>query len=448
MYKRLSIVISLFVAGLLSLNAQLVTSRSGNSARMTSYHAWNSAVTDYQLLADAIGQSATDVTVAGETGRFHESFRGEEARKKVPVEAIFRTKPFLQNPTDNGITISWFTNVPVESWVEYGTNEQMNQKKAAYIDGQMVCNNEHHMIRLTNLQPGKTYSYRICSREITLYEGYKKEFGETAYSDVYTFTIPAPGETDFTALIFNDLHKNTVTMGKFGELLKKTGIAYDFVVFNGDCIANPTDENDAVGFLSCMNENAGAEKVPVFYIRGNHEIRDAYSIRLHEIFDYVGGKAYGAFNWGDNRIVILDCGEDKPDTTQVYYGMNDFEGFRKDQAVFLKDELKGEAFKQASGRILIHHIPIYHERIKYNPCLELWGDILAKAPFDISINAHVHRYAFYPKGVNGNNFPFVTGGGSRLDDGRMLVLQRKGKEMTLRVLDTEGNERDFQVIKK
>jgi hypothetical protein len=447
MYKRLSILIFLFFAGFF-LNAQLVAFRDGNSVKITSYNDRNSAETDYQLVADAIGQSVPDDAAVGETKLVDERLKVEKALEKVPVEAIFRTKPFLQNPTNNGITISWFTNVPVQSWVEYGVNGKLDQKQASYIDGQMVCNNEHHKIRLIRLEPGKTYSYRVCSREITLYEGYKKEFGETAYSDIYTFTISAPGETDFTALIFNDLHKNVITMGKFGELLKMTGIAYDFVVFNGDCIANPTDEQDAVAFLSCMNENAGAEKVPAFYIRGNHEIRDAYSIRLHELFDYVGGKAYGAFNWGDNRIVILDCGEDKPDTTRVYYGMNDFEGFRKDQVIFLKDELKSEAFKQASGRILIHHIPIYHERIKYNPCLELWGDILAKAPFDISINAHVHRYAFYPKGVNGNNFPFVTGGGSRLDDGRMLILQRKGKEMTLRVLDTEGNERDFQIIKK
>ena len=29
-----------------------------------------------------------------------------------------------------------------------------------------------------------------------------------------------------------------------------------------------------------MNEKVGAESVPVFYIRGNHEIRNAYSMDL------------------------------------------------------------------------------------------------------------------------------------------------------------------------
>ncbi|MDR1525190.1 MAG: metallophosphoesterase, partial [Tannerella sp.] len=334
-----------------------------------------------------------------------------DVRLKAPVENIFRTKPYLQNPVDNGITVSWFTNVPVESWVEYGTDGKTDQKQALFVDGQMICNNKFHKIRLTGLQPGKTYSYRVCSREISLYEAYKKEFGETACSDVYRFTLPKPGDSDFTAIIFNDLHRNSRLMDLFGKQLKSKGIEYDFVVFNGDCITDPKNEQEAVEFLSTMNENAGAEKVPVFYIRGNHEIRNAYSIQLRSLFDYVGDKVYGAFNWGDTRFVILDCGEDKPDTTQVYYGLNDFDGLRKEQAEFLKTELNSPAFKKAAGKILIHHIPLYHPEIRYNPCRELWGDILAKAPFDICLNAHVHSFVYYPKGELGNNFPVVTGGG-------------------------------------
>jgi endonuclease/exonuclease/phosphatase family metal-dependent hydrolase len=368
-----------------------------------------------------------------------------DVRLKASVENIFRTKPYLQNPVDNGITISWFTNVPVESWVEYGTDGKTDQKQALFVDGQMICNNKFHKIRLTGLQSGKTYSYRVCSKEISLYEAYKKEFGETSYSDVYHFTLPEADDSDFTAIIFNDLHRNSQLMDSFGRLLKLKEIEYDFVVFNGDCITDPKNEQEAVEFLSKMNGNAGAESVPVFYIRGNHEIRNAYSIQLRNLFDYVGNKVYGAFNWGNTRIVILDCGEDKPDTTQVYYGLNDFDGLRKEQAEFLKTELNSMAFKKAAGKILIHHIPLYHPRIQYNPCLELWGDILANAPFDICLNAHVHRFVYYPKGELGNNFPVVTGGGNRLDDATMMILQKKGEKMTLRVLNSSGEEQFFSV---
>ena len=54
---------------------------------------------------------------------------------------------------------------------------------------------------------------------------------------------------------------------------------------------------------------------------------------------------------------MLDCGEDKPDTHWVYYGLNDFSDLRKAQAGFLKEELASRAFKKASKRVLIHHVP-------------------------------------------------------------------------------------------
>ena len=64
--------------------------------------------------------------------------------------------------------------------------------------------------------------------------------------------------------------------------------------------------------------------------------RNAYSIGLRDHFDYVGDKTYASFNWGDTRIVMLDCGEDKPDYDWVYYGLNDFTQLRNEQVDFLK----------------------------------------------------------------------------------------------------------------
>lgn len=365
-----------------------------------------------------------------------------DVRMSAPADKIFRTKPYLQKPIDNGITISWLTNVPVHSWVEYGKDGKLDQKKQLYVDGQMLCNNKLHHFRLTDLEPGATYSYRVCSREITLYQAYKKEFGHTAYSDVYTFTLPRSNESDFTALVFNDVHKNLQLMEMFAKLIKETDLKYDFVFYNGDCIDDPKDEDQAVGFMKVLNEIAIAEEAPVFYMRGNHEIRNAYSIGLRSLFDYINGTTYGAFNWGDTRFVMLDCGEDKADSTWVYYGLNDFNQLRDDQAAFLKEEVQSKAFKEAKKKVLIHHIPIYGGREGgYNPCREKWGEILDKASFDICINGHTHRFAYHPKGSAGNNFPIVVGGGNQPNGAYMLVIQKKGDQMTFRALDVEGNEK-------
>lgn len=356
---------------------------------------------------------------------------------KQPAPEIFGTKPYLQNPVGNGITVMWQTTVPTYSWVEYGMDKNQLKKVHTLVDGQVICNNLQQKIRLADLEAGKTYYYRICSQEIMQYGAYKKVFGETAVSDFHTFTLPSSSDADFTALIFNDLHKHSETLKALFSQVKD--LNYNFVIFNGDCIDDPANHNEATAFLSDLNETVGASDVPVFYLRGNHEIRNAYSIGLRSLFDYVGDKTYGAFNWGDTRFVMLDCGEDKPDAHWVYYGLNDFTDLRNAQTAFLKNELASKAFKKAEKRVLIHHIPIYGNGDKYNPCLEMWGSQLAKAPFHVSINAHTHQYACHPKSSVGTNFPVVIGGGYQMDGATVMVLQKKGKSLTLRILNTKGD---------
>ena len=359
-----------------------------------------------------------------------------EVRLKAKPEEIFYAAPYLQNPTEGGITVMWQTHVPTYSWVEYGT-DTLNLKKArTIVDGQVICNGLHNKIRLTDLRPGQTYYYRVCSQEIMLYQAYKKEFGETAVSPFYTFKVPSASQEDFTALIFNDLHKQIPTLDALYEQVRD--IPYDFVVFNGDCIDDPANEKEALYHLAYLCGKVGASHVPAFFLRGNHEIRNAYSIGLRALFDYVGDKTYGAFSWGDTRFVMLDCGEDKPDSTWVYYGLNDFTGLRKDQVSFLSKELNGKEFKQASKRVLLNHIPIYGNGDAYEPCPELWGSLLAKAPFNVNISAHTHQYAFHPKGSLGNNFPVIVGGGYKLDSATVMVLRKKGNEMSVRVLNARG----------
>lgn len=356
-----------------------------------------------------------------------------DVRIPMAKEQVFRTQPFLQNPTHRGMTVTWLTNVPVHSWVEYGTERgHLDHKQQTLVDGQVVCNNKIHKIRLTDLAPGTTYYYRACSREMLLYEGYKKAFGPTVYSPEYAFTTPSEGQQDFTAVIFNDLHKKTATLAHLASYLEN--IDYQLVFFNGDCIDNPRTEAEAVDFLVQMTQTVHAQQVPIIIIRGNHEIRDAYSLGLRDILDYPDDKTYSAFNWGDTRFVLLDCGEDKPDSTAVYYQLNDFTQLRSQQAQFLHQEVHSRAFKKASRRVLIHHIPIYgYPADAFNPCLDAWGSVLAQAPFDLSINAHEHVYAFYPAGTKANPFPVVIGGGSSPTNATVFVLKKTGDTLTLEV---------------
>ena len=355
-------------------------------------------------------------------------------RMAKEADELFLTQPYLQNPANNGMTIVWETTIPAYSWVEYGTDTIHLNRKRLIIDGQAEFNESIHKIRLENLVPGQTYYYRVCSQEILQYKAYSKKFGHTAKSKFHSFTTPKNDTDSFTAIVFNDLHQRTNT---FQALLKQVeNVNYDFVVFNGDCIDDPANHGQATRFIKLLTEGVHGDRTPTFFIRGNHEIRNAYSIGLRKHFDFVGGKTYGAFNWGDTRIVILDCGEDKTDDHREYSGLNDFTQLRHEQVGFLKEELASKAFKKADKRILIHHIPLYGSN---NLCKDLWEPLLRKAPFHISLNAHNHKFAHHPKGSLENNYPVVIGGGNKLENATVMILEKKKGELRIKVLNVEGN---------
>ena len=358
-----------------------------------------------------------------------------ELRTAEKADKIFRMKPYLQNPVGNGITVMWETTVPAYCWVEYGTDTTQLKRARTSVDGQVVCNNYLHKIRIDGLQPGQKYYYRVCSQEILLYQAYKKVFGNTAQSAFSEFTLPATDTDSFTAVVFNDLHQHTQTFRALCQQIKN--VNYDFVVFNGDCVDDPVDHNQATSFISELTEGVCGDRIPTFFMRGNHEIRNAYSIGLRDHYDYVGDRTYGSFNWGDTRIVMLDCGEDKPDDHWVYYGLNDFTQLRNEQVDFLKKELSSKEFKKAGKRVLIHHIPLYGNDGK-NLCANLWTKLLEKAPFNISLNAHTHKYAYHPKGELGNNYPVIIGGGYKMDGATVMILEKKKDELRVKVLNAKG----------
>ena len=359
-----------------------------------------------------------------------------DIRMAKKTDEFFLTKPYLQNPVDNGMTVMWETIIPAYSWVEYGTDTLNLKRVRLIIDGQAEFNESIHKIRLNNLTPGQTYYYRVCSQEILQYKAYSKKFGNTAKSDFYTFTMPEANTDSFTAVVFNDLHQRP---NVFQALLRQVeNVNADFVVFNGDCIDDPANHEQATRFVKLLTEGVHGDRIPTLFIRGNHEIRNAYSIGLRKHFDYVGSKTYGAFNWGDTRIVMLDCGEDKTDDHREYSGLNDFTQLRNEQVEFLQQELASKAFKKADKRILIHHIPLYGNDGD-NLCWDLWEPLLRKAPFHVSLNAHTHKFAHHPKGTLGNNYPVVIGGGNRLEKATVMILEKKKGKLSIKVLNAEGN---------
>lgn len=362
-----------------------------------------------------------------------------DIRLKTPASEVMRTIPYLQNPGTDEMTVMWLTNVPARSWVEYGTDPNNLKRARTFIEGVMVANNKINRVRLTDLQPGTRYYYRVVSQEITRYSSYYKEFGDTVRSDIKSFTTWSDDMKDFRVIVYNDIHSNMEMFNKLHSLVEDK--PYDLVIFNGDCFDDVEVESDIVDRLLTYTPRIKSDEIPSIFIRGNHETRGEYSLHLWDYLGRMGGRSYSAFSLGDTRFVLLDCGEDKPDDHWVYYDMNDYTQHRIDQAEFLKEELQSAAFKDARKRVLIHHIPIFGVKSdSFSPCSDLWIPVLENAPFNISLNGHTHRYRVIEKGETGNNFPVIIGGGNREPDGTVTVLEKKGDKLTVEVINAAGEK--------
>jgi len=354
---------------------------------------------------------------------------------KTPKEKIFRGDPYLMNQNNNGMSVLFQTNVIAHCWIDYGTDTLHLSKARTLLDGQVVCDDINNRIRLENLKAGKTYFYRVCAQEILNNQAYHKDFGETGKTPFYSFKIPEKNEKDFTAIIFNDLHNYTATQYKLLEYVKD--IDYDFVIFNGDCLPDPANRYVTITNLHKVFDPVDAKNHPIVFIRGNHEIRNAFSSAMHHLLDYTGGQTYSAFNWGDTRFVTLDCGEDKLDSHWVYYGLNDFSQFRRDQVHFLESELHTKAFKKAKRRVLLNHIPLFGKYTS-KECIDLWLPLLRKAPFDLYLAAHTHQFEVMPADSIDMLCPLVVGGGPKMDEGVVMILKKKGAALSLECINTKG----------
>ena len=362
-------------------------------------------------------------------------------KKKTPANKMLYGKPYLQNPTPNGISVMFQSLTRVHAWVEYGTDTLQLQRSQMEYGGQAVCHKTEHRVPLTDLQPGQKYYYRIRAREILHYAAYHKVFGDTLTTDFYSFTLPQKDNEDFTAIILNDLHQNRATINTLAKVVGE--IPHDFIIFNGDCLTEPATKSEAMRMAHNLTEPFNTAETPAYFVRGNHEIRNAYSAGLADLLEHPEDpNTYGAFSWGDTRFVILDCGEDKPDEHPVYYGLNDFTAFREAQKTFLLKEIKSKEFRRANRRILVSHIPIWGSGDKYQPCTELWSPVLEDAPFDLALAGHTHKRAFHPTGKANNPFPICIGAGPKVSEAIILVLSKQGKSLTLKMLNSKGKELD------
>lgn len=360
----------------------------------------------------------------------------------APVTAdhvILKAGPYLQSPGTDSITIRWITNLPCYSWVEYGeSKDALNKKAQKESYGLVQAYNNVNAISINNLQPGRKYYYRICSKKMESFEPYKIVYGDTFLSDVYTFETLDHQAEKISFLIFNDIHDRPES---FPLLMQYQGNdKKDFVFLNGDMFNYQDDENQLVTNLLKPFGDLFAT-VPFFFSRGNHETRGKFARHLPEYFNSDEPRFYFSFQHGPMYAIVLDSGEDKPDQSDAYYGIVDFDAYRLQQAGWLKKEVQKKEFKKATYKIVFSHIPLYYNVYDWHGpvhCREVWGPILNEAGIDMLISGHTHVYGIHPAVKGQHNYPIVIGGGPKDTKRTIMKVTADHQSFKLDMIDDIG----------
>jgi len=340
--------------------------------------------------------------------------------------------PYLVELGEHAVTVIWFTNKECLSWVEYCGDDNLSTfpvwggyPKSAFSNqnGLIDANSKRHTIRLTGLDPGTVYRYRIVSKQILKYDPYEVIYGDSVVDDIYEFETLNPEKKSFSFGIVTDLHERALVLD---TLLQNTPTdSFDMMFYTGDMLNWIGDEERILkGFVDVSVTHFAKEK-PFVLVRGNHEARGPNARELFSYFPHSSGNYYHAFSQGNVRFIILDSGEDKPDSHPVYAGLVDFDNYRSEQAEWLRNEVQSEKFKNATYKIVLFHIPPFTGRSGHagTDLTKKWGRILNDSDIDIVISGHHHRLAKIEPVENKNKFP-------------ILIL---GKDMILKTEVSEKN---------
>ncbi|WP_316769811.1 FN3 domain-containing metallophosphoesterase family protein [Pedobacter frigiditerrae] len=347
--------------------------------------------------------------------------------------------PYLQTNFGNEMTILWLTNKVAAGWVEFGEDiNKLDQKaygKSAL--GLKAANSKLNCVTINGLLPGKTYYYRIYSKEIKDFQPYKLTYGNTVNSETESFINTDISKKEVSFLMLNDIHDRPKSIPLLLDLDK--GNKNDFIFFNGDIFDYQTDEQQIIDHMLKPCVDSFAKQTPFIYVRGNHETRGKFAREFPQYYKHVG---HAAFTLGPVRFVIIDTGEDKEDAHPVYAGIVDFDQYRIEQAEWLKQEISSKEFRKAPFRVVLMHIPPRFSGDAHGPkhCTEVFEPLLNAGKVDLVLSGHTHKYMVHQPNKEANHYPLIIGGGPKEGTRTLTKIIVNDRELKISMRDDSGKE--------
>ena len=373
-----------------------------------------------------------------------------EAPKKVrkPFEGIGDApfvvgEPCLQAPAETTMGVTWCVSGLAKGVVEVADNPEMTNARTVKSGGYGLVPIDVAAleVRLEGLKPATRYWYRTVTTPFTDYKNiYDAKLGEPVVGKVHSFTtLGAAAKTHFA--VMNDTHAQWKAFDLVTKKMKelKPGV----ILWNGDATNTTQEKETAVQIFLDPPVAAKdyAADIPTCFVSGNHDFRGSWISKKEEGMQPRHPAERSGAEWdlkwnfavrmGDVALIGMDTGEDKPDGHPKWFGLANFEPYRKAQAAWLEKALARPDIASAKYKVVFCHIPLYaapdhpdypHDGVKIDPhdyaywsreCHDLWSPILVKNGVQLVICAHKHKYRFDPATAE-RPWAQIVGGGCEL----------------------------------
>jgi hypothetical protein len=185
-----------------------------------------------------------------------------------------------------------------------------------------------------------------------------------------------------------------------------------------------------------------AKEKPMYYARGNHETRGNFASTFPQYFASPSGKMYYLLRRGPVCFVVLDCGEDKPDSDIEYSGIVAFDQYRDAERNWLQEALKSPEFTNAPFKVCVIHMPPFGGWHGEEEVATKFVPLLNEAKIDVMLCGHLHKY-LNQKPANGVNFQVIVN-----SNNTVLKAEATSEQLTMKILNEKGEQVDLIQLKK
>jgi predicted phosphodiesterase len=314
-----------------------------------------------------------------------------EPYKVFDTKPVITEGPYLIGLSDTAVSVVWMTDTPSHSKVRFGAGTDLAEVSEPSADG-LVPVGLRHVVTLRGLKPGTEYRYQAVSTRVVKLKAYWPDKGLSTESKVAAFTTFDPRKATASFSAITDTHEDVARINKLMKMvdwpttdaLVHLGDAFDWI---------ETEDQLFKKWLTPIAAGLAATK-PLLYARGNHELRGPFARSLADYVPAPERRFYFARDIGPVHLLVVDTGEDKPDSTNVYADLNRTSAYRAEELAWLRAHVReSPRVAAAPFRVVAVHQPKWGWLANGNA---EWLALAGAAKVDLMIAGHNHRFSYEP----------------------------------------------------